>query len=238
MRIIFHAFLVVLFISCNTNKTYKYIEHVNDPDLTGGYTPKDEDPIIINAASDEDAYVQAYEKYAISKKVFEEMNKNYGLVKEPISFQLLNDKNEDISGLFINDSAEKNIDNTVSAISLNIDSPKIAAFKYSTGCPVKILSSRPVEQDYSSFRDIHLSWKNTSKKTIVGIKFKWEGINAFGEPADVGNGRGFSDDKLRPGKSDYGEWSILSRDLKKVTRAWVYEVAFEDGTKWTLDEHF
>lgn len=236
MRKIFHVLLFVLFVSCNTNKTYKYIEHVNDPDLIGdGYIAKDEDPVIIKASSDEDAYTQAYEKFAISKKVFEEMKKTYGPVKEPVSFQLLNDKNEDISGLFLNDSTEKNIDNIVSGL-LNIDSPKTTAFKYSTDCPVKILSSRPTENDYSSYRDIHLSWKNTSKKTIVGIKFKWEGINAFGEPADVGDGMGFSDDKLRPGKTDYGEWSILSRDLKKVTKAWVYEVAFEDGTKWMLDE--
>jgi hypothetical protein len=225
--------IAVLFASCNLNKDYKYVEHVNDPDLMGGFTSKDEDPVIIKAPNDREAYVQAYEKFAISKKVFEEMNKTYGPVKEPVSFQLLNEKNEDISGLFLRDSAEKNIDNIVSGLSLNIDSPK--TFKYSTDCPVKILSSRPVEKEYSSFRDIHLSWKNTSKKTIVGIKFQWEGINAFGEPADVGSGRGFSDDKLRPGKSDYGEWSILSRDLKKVTKAWVYEVAFDDGTKWELN---
>ncbi len=82
--------------------------------------------------------------------------------------------------------------------------------------------------------------KNVSKKTISAIRFKWTGINAFGEPADMGitngEGGGFDDDKLRPSKSNSGEWSILSRDLKKVTKAWAYEVVFEDGTKWELND--
>ena len=108
-------------------------------------------------------------------------------------------------------------------------------------CPIKILSSRPVEEEYSNYKNVYLSWKNVSKKTISAVRFRWIGVNAFGEPADmgsllIGEGAGFSDDKIRAGKSDNGTWTILSRDLKKITRAWAYEVAFSDGTKWKLNE--
>lgn len=47
--------------------------------------------------------------------------------------------------------------------------------------PVKVLSARPVEKEYSNYKDIRLSWKNVSNKTISAIKFRWSGINAFGE---------------------------------------------------------
>ena len=104
-------------------------------------------------------------------------------------------------------------------------------------CPVKVLSARPVEKEYSSYKDISLTYKNGSGKNIAAIKFKWYGINAFGDPADMGSlsdglGGGFSDTRLKAGRTDTNEWSILSKDLKKVVKAWAYEVAFEDGTKW------
>lgn len=103
--------------------------------------------------------------------------------------------------------------------------------------PVKVISASPITKEYSNYKDIRLSWKNISDKTITAIKFKWIGINAFGEPAEMGGlldgvGGGFSDDKLRTGKIQSGTWNILSRDLKKVIKAWPYEVVFEDGTKW------
>jgi hypothetical protein len=60
-------------------------------------------------------------------------------------------------------------------------------------------------------------------------------------PADMsgfreGWGGGFTDDALRPGKTDYGEWSVLSRDGKKILIAYPYEVVFKDGTKWQLQQ--
>lgn len=103
--------------------------------------------------------------------------------------------------------------------------------------PVKIISARPVKQEYSSYKDVSLTYKNVSGKNIEAIKFSWYGMNAFGEPADMGIedglGRGFTDSKLRVGKTTTSEWSVLSKDLKKITKAWAYEVVFEDGTKWT-----
>jgi len=234
--------IALIFVSCN--KTYKYIEHIEDPDLIGnGYTPKDKDAVIIEAKNDQDAFAEAYKNFAISKKVSNDMNEAYGHSTIPVSFQVLNDNGEDISSkidFLTKDSIEKNLDNSIGGLKTGIkemyDNTQQVIKLKSEECPVKILSSRPVENDYSSYRDIHLSWKNVSKKTITGIKFRWKGVNAFGDQADVGDGGGFTDDKLRPGKTDYSEWSILSRDLKKVTKAWAYEVVFEDGTKWELNQ--
>lgn len=103
--------------------------------------------------------------------------------------------------------------------------------------PIKVTKARFVEKDYSNYKDIQLTYKNVSGKDIEAIRFNWTGLNAFGEPADVGSvygdvGGGFIDTKLRAGKTTTSTWSILSRDGKKVTKAWAREVVFSDGTKW------
>ena len=51
-----------------------------------------------------------------------------------------------------------------------------------------------------------------------------------------GWGGGFTDDKLRPGATEYSKWDILSGDGKKILIAYPYEVVFEDGTKWLLEK--
>lgn len=108
-----------------------------------------------------------------------------------------------------------------------------------SAAPVKILSAKLVTREYSNYKDIYLSWKNVGTKRIAAIRFKWYGTNAFGEPADMGRtvmqegfGGGFSDRSLGVGKTDDGTWEIMSRDGKRVVKAWPYEIAFEDGTKW------
>lgn len=108
-----------------------------------------------------------------------------------------------------------------------------------SAAPVRVLSAKMVTREYSSYKDIWLSWKNVGTKKIAAIRFKWYGTNAFGEPADMGGagiqegfGGGFADRSLGTGKIDDGTWSIMSRDGKKVVMAWPYEIAFEDGTKW------
>lgn len=104
--------------------------------------------------------------------------------------------------------------------------------------PVRVLSSRVVRKEYSTYKDVALSYKNVSDKKISAIRFRWYGVNAFNEPADMGTsmepgfGSGFDDTGLRPGKISSGQWNVLSRDAKKVVKAWAYEVAFEDGTSW------
>jgi hypothetical protein len=104
--------------------------------------------------------------------------------------------------------------------------------------PVKVISATLKKGEYSSYRDMYLTFKNVSGKKITAIRFKWYGINAFNEPADMGSltmagfGGGFTDDALLPGRSESSQWGINSKDGKKVVLAWPCEVAFEDGTKW------
>jgi hypothetical protein len=106
--------------------------------------------------------------------------------------------------------------------------------------PIKIISSRPVTKEYSSYKDIAITYKNVSNKKIEAIRFKWYGINSFSEPADMGAskglGGGFIDRPLGPGKTTTSQWSILSKDLKRVIKAWPYEVVFEDGTTWAASK--
>jgi len=108
--------------------------------------------------------------------------------------------------------------------------------------PVKITTSKIVKREYSNYNDIHLSYKNISKKPIAAIKFRWKGIDAFGDPAEMGGytdgtGGGFADELLGPGKSSSGTWEILSRNAKKVTIAWPIEIVFSDGSKWYINNN-
>lgn len=106
-----------------------------------------------------------------------------------------------------------------------------------SNAPIKVLSAKIVREEYSTYRSIRLAYKNVSGKKISAVRFKWYGTDAFGEPAEMGGvvdgyGGGVSDDPIKPGGTDAGTWSILSRNVKKVELAWPFEVAFEDGTKW------
>lgn len=235
----------VVLISCNFNKKYYYKE---------GTKPER----LIEASSDSAAYMEAFKNFEIAKKVFNDMKKSLGntYLDRPISFELLNDKHEDITYkiTFSNkDSLEKALANSINEMLNSIEASVTAireekngvGAKYDTAglylAPVKVLSAKFVTKEYSNYKDISLSWKNVSSKKISAIKFKWYGINAFNEPADMGGlqegwGSGFSDDGLRAGGTDYGTWSILSKDGKKVLIAYPYEVAFDDGTKWELNQ--
>ena len=91
----------------------------------------------------------------------------------------------------IKDSLRGVIDKEVNEKVYGVDSASIQ------NSPVKILSAKPIEKEYSNYKDIRLTWKNVSNKKISAIKFRWKGINAFGEDADMdigsgGYGSGFS----------------------------------------------
>ena len=235
----------IVLTSCNFNKKYYYKE---------GTKPER----LIEASSDSAAYMEAFQDFEIAKKVYNDMKKSIGnsSLDRPISFELLNDKHEDITYKisFANkDSLEKALANRINEMPNSIEASVTAireekngvGAKYDTAglylAPVKVLSAKFVTKEYSNYKDISLGWKNVSGKKISAIKFKWYGINAFNEPADMGGlmegwGSGFSDDGLRAGGTDYGTWSILSKDGKKVLIAYPYEVAFDDGTKWELNQ--
>lgn len=106
--------------------------------------------------------------------------------------------------------------------------------------PIKVLSAKMIEKEYSNYRDISVTFKNVSGKTIEGIRFMWYGETAFKEPADMGMGvyagfgSGATDRKIRSKKSMTLEWDVSSRNAKKIILAWPYEVVFSDGTTWKL----
>jgi hypothetical protein len=158
--------------------------------------------------------------------------------KKEEKFRSLEETNSMIDSLELRALAEKKVDSL-----LKYDSKK--RYTDTTGlssAPVKVISAKLIEEEYSNYKNIKIVYKNVSNKKIQAIRFDWYGENAFNEPADMGNpltegvGSGFTDDILRPGKSTTGVWNIYSKDGKKVLSARPYEVAFTDGTKWELKQ--
>lgn len=115
------AFVVLL--SCE--KSYKYVEVVEEKGLLGGASQtKEKDPKTISAANDSIAYLEAYEDFCISLKVNKDMQEAMGNnYTTPIRFKLLNDKNEDIALLVsMKDKTkqEEEIKNKIFALPNNI----------------------------------------------------------------------------------------------------------------------
>ncbi len=101
--------------------------------------------------------------------------------------------------------------------------------------PIQILKSKLVSHnEYSDYKDIELTFKNTSRKKIIGIKFKWYCKNVFGDVADNGDSVGFTDKSIAPNKTMTLQWEMLSKNAKKISNVKVTEVVFEDETKWEL----
>ena len=91
--------LIFTLISCN-NKSYKYIEVVDEEGLMGGTERKEQEPKIIEAETDSIAYLEAYQKFCISLKVSNDMKTSMGnSANTPIEFKLLNQKDQDIANM-------------------------------------------------------------------------------------------------------------------------------------------
>ena len=237
--------ILITFSSCNNKRKYYYIQNGKD------------EKKLIEAYSDSSAYMRAFELFEISKKVHTDMKESLETVylEAPVSFELLNEKQENIRFKITfasKDSFEtacaKNIGespNTIEeVVSKSREEKNGVGAKYDIGglykAPVVVTSAKFVTKEYSNYKDVSLSFKNVSDKKISAIRFKWYGENSFNEAADMGGlrngwGGGFTDDAIRVGAKDYATWSVLSRDGKKILIAYPYEVAFEDGTKWELN---
>ncbi|MFH6988587.1 hypothetical protein ACHRVW_12670 [Flavobacterium collinsii] len=105
--------------------------------------------------------------------------------------------------------------------------------------PVKIISSTLMNNEYSSFKDIRLTFKNVTKKNIQAIKFQWYTENALGEPSNLkssfylrGESCGLYTDLLKTKKISTVVFEEFSSDAKRIISAQAYEVVFSDGTKW------
>lgn len=137
------------------------------------------------------------------------------------------------------DSIERVYDSLMSADPYDQISSSITDTSGLYLAPIKIVEASIIEE-YGS-RNIRLKYKNVSSVHVSAVRFRWTGVNAFGEPADMGNsfikgfGAGFSDDGIKPNQVLTGEWGIYSEDAKKVLMAWPYEIVFENGDKWELN---
>ena len=97
---------VLIFQSCN--KTYNYVEIVNEESIFGGSDTKEKDPKIIKAKNDSAAYLAAYQTFCISQEVNKDMQEAMGKVYSvPLRFKLINDKGEEISNTVIFANKEK-----------------------------------------------------------------------------------------------------------------------------------
>ena len=89
--------ICVIFLLTSCDKSYKYVETVNDVSLFGGTIKKDKDPDIIKAPDDTSAYLEAFQRFCISVKVNKDMNTSLGSTySTPLNFKLFDDKGQDI----------------------------------------------------------------------------------------------------------------------------------------------
>lgn len=111
--------LIFAFSSCN--KSYKYVETVKEKSLfSNSYNEKEEEPKTISSKNDSLAYLEAYQKFCISKKVYKDMtNQGIEFVNIPIKFSLYNSNGEKVNP-YINQSTLDNIKNNVMSLDDNI----------------------------------------------------------------------------------------------------------------------
>ena len=95
--------LSIVFFSCNNirNKKYSYTEKVEEVGLFGGTSVVQKESEEILALSDSVAYIEAFQKFVISQKVYSDMKEaGAKYVARPISFSLYNSKGEDITDIY------------------------------------------------------------------------------------------------------------------------------------------
>lgn len=105
------------FISCN--KSYKYVETVEETDLFGHNTIKTDDAVIISAPSDSMAYLEAFKKFTISKKVYMDMVEagSGSYLDRPISFKLYDSNGKNITNIIFFSKSDKELEISESILS-------------------------------------------------------------------------------------------------------------------------
>lgn len=94
--------LLIVILTCTlyscVDKQYKYVEIVNEVGVFGSTTRKEKEAEKISAPNDSAAYLEAYLKFCISKKVHKDMGEALSQTfTTPLEFKLFNDKGEDIT---------------------------------------------------------------------------------------------------------------------------------------------
>lgn len=120
---LFVLFLISLTLfSCKKN--YKYSEKVERQGILGG-TESEEKEEDFKAENDTLAYLEAFKKFAISKKVEMEMKKSLGSSSStPLSFSVYDDKGNDITYINFKNKEKRENEIAQSILSLNSSIPK------------------------------------------------------------------------------------------------------------------
>lgn len=121
MKYLYFCALILGVFSCTEKEKefqYYYIETYEELSLLGDRTYiETSKPDTIFGISDSSAYMEAFKKFTISKKVSQDMNEVYGRVsKKPLSFQLLDEVGNDITyTTFFNEkeSLEKELEKSI-----------------------------------------------------------------------------------------------------------------------------
>lgn len=120
----YFVFLLILGLLSSCNKSYKYVETVQEESILGGTETKDSEEKIIKAPNDSTAYLEAYKQFCISSKISKDMKQSLGKIfSTPLSFKLYNDKEEDITNttLFVSRAKqEKEIEKRISSMENSI----------------------------------------------------------------------------------------------------------------------
>jgi len=101
-------FLIAVFTFASCQKKYTYVEKVREASVFGCSSEKDKDETVIVAASDSAAYLEAFQNFCISKKVYQDMLvRGMKDVSVPLSFKLYNEQGIDISDIMFATRADK-----------------------------------------------------------------------------------------------------------------------------------
>lgn len=111
---------------------------------------------------------------------------------------------------------------------------------FSEESPIKIISAKILKNAYSDHKDIKITYKNKSNKTIQAINFEWNSTNSFEKPSSgkyfyiKGHCTGYSTSLIRPKQISSKIWEDFSTDAIKIVSSNAYLVVFTDGTIWKL----
>lgn len=95
-------FIVIILFITACNKRYTYVEVIRQQQMFGGTKVATKEEVKIRARSDTAAYLDAYQKYCISREVYLRMKNRLGsseLLDVPIGFKLYNSKGVDITNI-------------------------------------------------------------------------------------------------------------------------------------------
>lgn len=86
---------VLLLVSCNNS--YQYVEVIHEESIFGDVERTEKEPENFREKNDSLAYLEAYQKFLISKKIAKEMEESFGKVhKKPQDFKLIDSRGKEI----------------------------------------------------------------------------------------------------------------------------------------------